>query len=229
MTKLICALDTTDLGRAVDLAARLKPHVDIFKLGLEFFLSQSRAGYEKIAEIGAPIFLDLKLHDIPNTMAGGLRALKDLPNLAIITVHAAAGVAGIQRAKEEAKKLSTSPKIIAVTLLTSMDKEALAEIGVKSLKRQVLQLAGTAKKAGADGVVCSAKELKILRQEFGESLEYIIPGIRPKGAETGDQARIVTPQAAKKLGASYIVVGRPITETEKPEKAAQAIAKTLKS
>jgi orotidine-5'-phosphate decarboxylase len=221
--KLIVALDTTDLTRARAWAAATAPHVGLFKLGLEFFLANGAAGVRAIA--GRPVFLDLKLHDIPNTVAGGVRAVLDLrPKM--LTIHAAGGAAMIQAARQAAETTGAErPMILAVTVLTSLDTAALAATGVAaSPADQVLRLARLALSAGADALVCSPLEVAMLRDALGAGVKLIVPGIRPAGSATGDQARTLTPAEAVAAGASWIVVGRPITGAADPAAAAAAIA-----
>jgi orotidine-5'-phosphate decarboxylase len=221
--KLIVALDTTDLTRAQAWAAATAPHVGLFKLGLEFFLANGAAGIRAIA--GRPVFLDLKLHDIPNTVAGGVRAVLDL-RPAMLTIHAAGGAAMIEAARQAAETAGAErPMILAVTVLTSLDAAALAATGVAaSPADQVLRLARLALSAGADALVCSPLEVAMLRDVLGAGVKLIVPGIRPAGAAAGDQARTMTPAEAVAAGASWIVVGRPITGAADPAAAAAAIA-----
>jgi len=221
--KLIVALDTTDLARAAAWAEATAPHVGLFKLGLEFFLANGAAGVRAIA--GRPVFLDLKLHDIPNTVAGGVRAVLDLrPKM--LTIHAAGGTAMIEAARKAAEPAGAErPMILAVTVLTSLDATALAATGVSvSPADQVLRLARLALSAGADALVCSPLEVAMLRDALGAGVKLIVPGIRPAGAAAGDQARTMTPAEAVTAGASWIVVGRPITGAADPAAAAAAIA-----
>ena len=221
--RLIVALDTTDPARAAAWAAATAPHVGLFKLGLEFFLANGPAGVRGIG--GRPIFLDLKLHDIPNTVAGAVRAVLPLaPRM--LTVHAAGGAAMIEAARTAADQAGAGrPIVLAVTVLTSLDASALAETGVADPPAaQVLRLARLALAAGADGLVCSPLEVAILRDAFGAGPTLVVPGIRPAGAAAGDQARTMTPEQAVAAGADWIVVGRPITAAPDPAAAAAAIA-----
>jgi len=224
--KLIVALDTIDLARAAAWAEATAPHVGLFKLGLEFFLANGAAGVRAIA--GRPVFLDLKLHDIPNTVAGGVRAVLDLrPKM--LTIHAAGGAAMIEAARKAAEPAGAErPMILAVTVLTSLDATALAATGVAaSPADQVLRLARLALSAGADALVCSPLEVAMLRDALGIGVKLIVPGIRPAGAAAGDQARTMTPAEAIAAGASWIVVGRPITGAADPAAAAAAIASSF--
>jgi orotidine-5'-phosphate decarboxylase len=219
MKRLIAAIDTPDAIRAAALVRAVAPHCGLVKFGLEFFAAHGPAGLA--AAQGAPVFLDLKLHDIPNTVAGAVRALLPL-NVAMLTVHAAGGAAMIAAAVKAAANRS---KILAVTVLTSLDAHGLSETGVAGgTKQQVLRLARLALEAGADGLVCSAHEVSLLRDAFGPAPVLVVPGIRPAGSAMGDQARVMTPEQAVAAGADYIVVGRPITEAPDPGAAAAAIA-----
>jgi len=221
--RLIVALDTTDLSRARSWASAVAPHCGLFKLGLEFFLAHGAAGYRAIA--GRPIFLDLKLHDIPNTVAGGVRAVLPLAPR-FLTLHAAGGAAMIAAARKEVETVGAGrPLLLGVTVLTSLDAAALAATGVaENPTRQVLRLARLAIEAGADGVVCSPLEIAAVRSALGPGPKLVVPGIRPAGADAGDQARTMTPAQAVAAGADWIVVGRPITSTPDPAAAAAAIA-----
>ena len=221
--RLIVALDTTDPARAAAWAAATAPHAGLFKLGLEFFLANGPPGVRAIT--GRPIFLDLKLHDIPNTVAGAVRAVLPLaPRM--LTVHAAGGAAMIEAARTAAEKAGAGrPMVLAVTVLTSLDASALAATGVADPPAaQVLRLARLALAAGADGLVCSPLEVAILRDALGARPTLVVPGIRPAGAAAGDQARTLTPEQAVAAGADWIVVGRPITTAPDPAAAAAAIA-----
>lgn len=199
------------------------PHCGLIKLGLEFFLANGAAGYRAIA--GQPVFLDLKLHDIPNTVAGGVRAVLPLaPRL--LTLHAAGGAAMIAAARQAADAAGAArPLLLAVTVLTSLDAAALTAIGVTaSPAEQVVRLAKLAVAAGADGIVCSPLEVAAVRAALGPGPKLVVPGIRPAGAAAGDQARVMTPVEAVSAGADWIVVGRPITGATDPAIAAAAIS-----
>lgn len=219
-----CALDTTDLGKAMELAVAIKPWVGGIKLGLEFFNANGPQGIARLAEIGLPVFADLKMHDIPNTVAGGIRAVLPL-GISIVNVHAGGGRAMMKAAAEAAATAGPRrPKVIAVTVLTSMDVSDLNETGVHGAPAdQVIRLATLARDAGMDGVVCSAHEIEPLRKALGPGFMLVVPGIRPAGADTGDQKRIMTPAEALKHGADWLVIGRPITGAADPASAARAI------
>ena len=220
---IFCALDTTDLEWAVALANELRGHVGGVKLGLEFFYAHGREGYGRVAAAGLPVFLDLKLHDIPNTVAGGLSALADLKP-AIVNVHAGGGAAMMHAAAAAMSRSST--QVIAVTILTSIDTGDLKQIGFRdgAANEHALNLAKLTRDSGLAGVVCSTHDLSAIRAEIGADFLTVVPGIRPSGAEVQDQKRIATPSWAVKTGADILVIGRPITRADDPVAAADAIA-----
>ena len=219
---LIVALDTSDPSRTAALAGAVAPHCGLVKLGLEFFLANGPAGVRAID--ARPVFLDLKLHDIPNTVAGAVRSVLTL-RPAMLTLHAAGGAAMIAAAREAAGDGSARPLLLAVTVLTSMDEAALTATGVAAAPReQVVRLGRLAVAAGADGLVCSPLEVAALRDALGDAPVLVVPGIRPAGSATGDQARFATPRQAIAAGADWLVIGRPITGDADPATAAQAIA-----
>jgi orotidine-5'-phosphate decarboxylase len=221
--RIYVALDTPDLSKAKALANRVHHHVGGIKLGLEFFMANGRAGVREMADLGLPIFLDLKLHDIPNTVAKAIQALRPLEP-AILTVHAAGGQAMLEDAKAAAP---TGTKVVAVTTLTSLDMTDLAAIGQRGdPQEQVLRLTELAKAAGLDGVVCSGAEVAAAKGVWPRGF-FVVPGVRPADGKAGDQKRVVTPRAALDDGASILVIGRPITQAEDPDLAARAIAATL--
>jgi orotidine-5'-phosphate decarboxylase len=217
------ALDTPDLERAKTIAKRVRHHVGGIKLGLEFFMANGRQGVHEMADIGLPIFLDLKFHDIPNTVGKAVQALRPLEP-AIITVHASGGRAMLEDAKAAAP---TGTKVVAVTMLTSLDASDLRSIGLSpDPHEQVVRLAELAKSAGVDGIVCSGEEVKAAHDAWKDGF-FVIPGIRPANGQMGDQKRAVTPRAALDAGASILVIGRPITQAEDPDLAAREIEATL--
>ena len=226
MRRLIVALDTSDLDQARRWARAVSPYAGLLKVGLEFFLAQGAAGYRALADL--PIFLDLKLHDIPNTVRGAVRSLLPL-NPTILTIHASGGRPMIEAAAGAAAAAGQErPLILAVTVLTSLEDTDLAAIGMdRSPDEQVLRLARLAVDAGADGVVCSPREVALLRRELGPVPKLVVPGIRPEGSNRGDQARTLTPEEAIDAGADWIVVGRPITSSPNPGQAAAAIAASI--
>ena len=217
------ALDTPDLDRAKAIAKAVARHAGGLKLGLEFFAANGPAGVAELAHLGLPIFLDLKLHDIPNTVAKAVQSLRTLEP-AILTVHAAGGRAMLEDAKAAAP---AHTKVVAVTVLTSLDNRDLGRIGVSGgAHAQVVRLAGLAQEAGLDGIVCSGEEVAEVRLGWKAGF-FVVPGIRPAGGDVGDQKRVMTPRAAMDAGASILVIGRPVTAAEDPDAALRAIAATL--
>ena len=225
---VFCALDTPDLDAALGLARKLRGAVGGLKLGLEFFSAQGPQGVAALKALDLPIFLDLKLHDIPNTVAGALRALNGL-GVAMVNVHASGGPAMMKAAAETTAQAGANrPRVLAVTVLTSLDGKDLAMMGIaESAATHVVHLARLAKGAGLDGVVCSAQEIAAVREACGPDFLIVVPGLRPVGSATGDQKRMATPEGARAAGADVLVVGRPITEAPDPAAAARAIAKSV--
>jgi len=220
---IFVAIDTPDLDRARSLARQVKSGAGGVKLGLEFFCANGPSGVHEIASLGLPIFLDLKLHDIPNTVAKAVQSLRPLEP-AILTVHAAGGRAMLEEAKAAAPEKT---KVVGVTVLTSLDGADLKSVGVAGQPdQQVERLAGLAKTAGLDGIVCSGVEVAAAKRAWSNGF-FVVPGVRPEGAGLADQKRVVTPRAALDAGASILVIGRPITGAEDPEAALRAIASTL--
>ncbi|WP_291365847.1 orotidine-5'-phosphate decarboxylase [Acetobacter sp. UBA5411] len=228
-TRLIAALDTRDPAQAETWAAAVSPHADAIKLGLEFAYAAGFDAVERVAA-GRDLFLDLKLHDIPNTVGAAIGSLSRI-RPAMLTIHAGGGsamVAAARKACDDSFPEDQKPILLAVTVLTSLDDHGLAEMGIKDgAKAQVLRLAELALRNGADGLVCSAHELAALRAEFGDKPVLVTPGIRPHGAAVGDQKRVMTPTEARTAGADWIVIGRPITGAADPASAAAAIAAEL--
>lgn len=223
MSPIYVAIDTPDLDRAAALAREVRGIAAGVKLGLEFFCANGHDGVRHIAEGELPIFLDLKLHDIPNTVGKAVEAVAPLEP-AILTIHAAGG-----RAMMAAARAAAPPetKIVAVTVLTSLDATDLAEAGViGSPAEQVQRLTELAREAGVDGIVCSGAEVAAARAAWPEGF-FVVPGVRPTGAEIGDQKRVVTPRQALDDGASVLVIGRPITDAPDPAQALADIAATL--
>jgi orotidine-5'-phosphate decarboxylase len=221
------ALDTTDLDYARQLAERVRPHVGGLKLGLEFFSAHGPDGVRAFADVGLPIFLDLKFHDIPNTVAGAVRAVAGL-GAAIVNLHASGGPAMMRAGLEAARAVNPRTKVIAVTILTSLGDEDLTAVGmIPPAREQVLRLATLTRDCGLDGVVCSAHEIATLRAALGPDFLLVVPGIRPAGSETGDQRRVMGPAEAHKTGANILVIGRPITGAPDPALAARDIAASL--
>jgi orotidine-5'-phosphate decarboxylase len=228
-SKIFCAIDTPDMSMATKLADHLQGHVAGIKLGLEFYSANGPEGIKALQQKNMPVFLDLKLHDIPNTVAQAIAALLPLAPQ-FITVHACGGPAMMKAAAEAAKKGGEKrPKILAVTVLTSLDGEDLKAVGVSSGNptEQVVRLARLARDCGMDGVVCAPTEIASLRQELGKDFILMVPGIRPQSAAANDQKRVMTPQEAVTAGATYLVIGRPITQKLDPGAAAGAINREL--
>jgi orotidine-5'-phosphate decarboxylase len=226
------ALDTINVNQAAALATSLKGLVGGVKLGLEFFSANGPAGIEAVAGLGMPVFLDLKLHDIPNTVAGAMKGVARMtPRLT--TIHASGGLAmmkaAVDAAKDEAARIGRpATKVLAVTILTSIDQAAMEAIGYGgSVLDQVKRLADLAEQAGIDGLVCSPHEVEALRAQVRPETLLVVPGIRPTWAEAGDQKRIMTPSDAKARGADLLVIGRPITGAADPAAAARRIKEEL--
>ncbi|MGP1283074.1 MAG: orotidine-5'-phosphate decarboxylase [Parasphingopyxis sp.] len=220
---IFIALDTPDIERAKGIASAVRHHIGGIKLGLEFFAANGPEGVKEMAALDLPIFLDLKLHDIPNTVAKAVQALRPIEP-AILTVHAGGGRAMMEDAKAAAPM---NTKVVGVTVLTSLDGEDLHDMGVDGDPHdQVARLTELAKLSGLDGIVCSGRELKAAKKIWPDGF-FVVPGVRPSSGKTGDQKRIVTPADALHSGASIIVIGRPITQAEEPDLAARAIEATL--
>ncbi len=227
--KLIVALDVPTLAQAQKLVETLKDTVEYFKVGKELFTSEGPAVVKMVHDQGAKVFLDLKFHDIPNTVAGAVRAAAKL-GVWMVNVHASGGAAMMKEAAQAAASSAKPPLVIGVTVLTSMNEEGLKEIGVagSAVGEQVVRLARLAKTSGLSGVVASAQEATMLRRSFGKDFLIVTPGVRPAGAAIGDQKRVLTPKDAIAAGADCLVVGRPITESADPKAAAEAILKEMK-
>jgi orotidine-5'-phosphate decarboxylase len=231
--RILVALDMDEAEQALTLARALRPEVGGFKIGMRLFYRQGPSIVGRIAELGGCLFLDLKLHDIPETVAAGVRALIGL-GAEMINVHASGGLAmlrtAVEAAREEAVRIGVPvPKILAVTVLTSLEQRNLSrELGIgRNLEEVVLNWAGLAKAAGLDGVVASPLEIAALRSAFGPEFLIVTPGIRPAGSNQQDQQRVLTPAAAVRLGADYLVIGRPITAAPDPVQAVRAIIQDL--
>ncbi|MBE7730413.1 orotidine-5'-phosphate decarboxylase [Komagataeibacter sp. FXV3] len=228
-TRLIVALDTKDTAQATRWREQAAGHADAVKLGLEFTYARGLDAVLKAAG-DSPLFLDLKLHDIPNTVASAIGSLAAL-RPAMLTIHASGGramIAAARKAVDETFPSGSRPLLLAVTVLTSMDTQGLHEVGVPgSVEEQVVRLGRLAMESGADGLVCSSHEIRPLRHALGDGPVLVVPGIRPAGSALGDQKRVMTPAQARAAGADWIVVGRPITRAEDPAAAAAAIAAEL--
>ena len=226
--KIIVALDTIDTSEALKLT-KLIPDVGAFKLGLEYFCANGPKGISKISETGIKIFLDLKFHDIPNTVAGAIKASLDLEPF-MMTVHLSGGYNMLHRTMEEvkeycSKKSLKKPLILGVSVLTSIDNNDFSSLGIiGNVEDQVIRLAKLAERASLDGLVCSPKELKVVKKETEKNLILVTPGIRPAGGEVNDQKRTMTPSQAINDGADFLVIGRPITGVNDPQKALHNIS-----
>ncbi len=229
--RIFAALDTPDLAQAARLARALKGAVGGIKLGKEMFTAQGPDGVRAISG-GERLFLDLKFHDIPNTVAGAVRAAVHLRPY-LLTLHAAGGRAMMQAAAEAAREAAEdagtqAPRLLAITLLTSLDESDLEAIGQRGpVRDQVKRLAALARDSGMDGVVCSPHEIEALRSLCGPDFLLVVPGIRPAWAATGDQKRVMAPSEAVAAGADYLVIGRPITGQADPRAAARKIAEEI--
>jgi len=223
---VFCAIDTTDLGRARALAASLGGAVGGVKLGLEFFLANGPAAVREVAG-GVPLFLDLKLHDIPNTVGGAVRAVAPLvPRF--LTIHCGGGPEMMRAAVAAAAAGSPATTLLGVTVLTSLDDGDLDAIGQRGpLAEQARRLALLARDCGVGGLVCSPHEVAALRRACGPEMVLVVPGIRPAGAGAADQKRVMTPEEAMAAGADWLVIGCPITAAPEPAAAARAIAAGL--
>ncbi len=221
--KVLIALDYDNEQAALDFVKQLSPQTCRLKVGKEMFTYFGPQFVKQLVDLGFDVFLDLKFHDIPNTVAKAVTAAAEL-GVWMVNVHASGGLEMMQKAKEALAKYENGPLLIAVTVLTSMDQAQLSRLGVdKTPQDQVLYLAKLAKEAGLDGVVCSAQEAESLKTELGVDFKLVTPGIRPVGADVGDQKRIMTPKKAVEAGSDYLVIGRPITKAEDPVKALEAI------
>ena len=217
------ALDLPQLDAARTLAETVRGHVGGIKLGLEFFCAHGAHGVHEIAHVGLPLFLDLKLHDIPNTVAAAMQAIHVLEP-AIVTVHASGGRAMMEDAKAAAGE---NCKVVGVTMLTSLDERDLQRTGIEGTPHDhVMRLAELAEAAGLDGIVCSGQEIAAVHKAWKKGF-FVVPGLRPAGSAVGDQKRVVTPRQARDDGASVLVIGRPISRAADPAAAAREIEATL--
>ncbi len=224
---VFCAVDRPDLPGTIALVRALAPHVGGIKLGLEFFTAQGPRGVEAVTALGLPVFLDLKLHDIPNTVAGAVREVAKL-GVSMLTLHASGGRSMLEAAAEAAAAAPVRPWLLGVTVLTSLDAADLAETGVADAPdQQALRLARLAVSAGLDGLVCSPLEIAGLRRALGPGPKIVVPGIRPAGGGD-DQKRTMAPAQALAAGADILVVGRPITRAPAPDAAAADLARQLR-
>jgi orotidine-5'-phosphate decarboxylase len=227
--RIVAALDVPDPRAAAQLASRLSGHVGMFKVGLELFVAHGRAALDAVRPFSLPLFLDLKLHDIPQTVESAARGAGAL-GAALVTVHAQGGAGMIAAARRGLQAGAASagrppPTLLAVTVLTSLAADDLSAMGLAGTPREAaLRLARLAVSAGADGAVCSAEEVALLRHELGPGPVLVVPGIRPAGSDAGDQRRTGTPAEAVGAGATYLVIGRPLRDAPDPAAAADAIA-----
>jgi orotidine-5'-phosphate decarboxylase len=225
--KIIVALDYSEAQPALELVSRLSPSLCRLKIGKELFTAAGPQMVEQCMQRGFEVFLDLKFHDIPNTTAQACKAAASL-GVWMVNVHALGGRKMMEAAREAVAASARPPRLIAVTVLTSMAQEDLAGIGITATPAEmVLRLATLARDSGLDGVVCSAQEAALLRQHCGSSFSLVTPGIRPADASADDQSRIMTPSAALQNGASYLVIGRPITRAADPLLALQNISREI--
>ncbi len=215
--KVLIALDYDDKATALNFVKQLSPDACRLKVGKEMFTYFGPEFVKELVDLGFDVFLDLKFHDIPNTVAKAVKAAADL-GVWMVNVHASGGVEMMQKAKAIlAPYGDKAPLLIAVTVLTSMDEQQLRQLGIdKTPQEQVLYLANLTKQAGLDGVVCSAQEAQVLKSTLGSDFKLVTPGIRPVGSDAGDQKRIMTPKQAVESGSDYLVIGRPITQAADP-------------
>ncbi|ABD44009.1 orotidine-5'-phosphate decarboxylase [Anaplasma phagocytophilum] len=222
---IICALDTADLERATTLAKAISGKVAMAKVGLEFFTAHGLSGVQKIVDLGFRIFLDLKLHDIPNTVRGALKSVVNLPAIDMLTIHVSGGKNMIMGAIDALKECDIEP--VGVTVLTSMDDVDLRACGINSsVEAHVMNLVDLAVSSGLNAIVCSAKEVASIRKKY-PSLKLVVPGIRMAQSATGDQKRVDTPKDTLAAGADYLVIGRVITQSSDPAGEIDKILKTL--
>jgi orotidine-5'-phosphate decarboxylase len=230
---ILCAVDKTEIDAARQLVHAVRGHVGGIKLGLEFFTANGAAGVQGLANNDTPVFLDLKFHDIPNTVAKAIRATAGI-NTFMMTVHTVGGRDMLRAAMDASMEVadltgSERPLIVGVTVLTSMDQDDLSIVGIRDkLTDQVLRLADLAQSSGLDGVVCSPYEIQMIKKHCGSEFKLVVPGIRPVGSASGDQKRIMTPKQAVENGADYLVIGRPIAEAASPSGAAAEILTSLR-
>ncbi len=223
--KIIIPLDL-DYKEALKLAKLLDPKICRMKIGNQLFTSSGPKVVKELHQLGFDVFLDLKFHDIPNTVHEAVKSAADL-GVWMVNVHASGGKQMLEASKKALQQFSNPPFLIAVTVLTSLSQEFLSEIGLDNLDDQVFRLTRMAKESGLDGVVCSASDAESVKKEFGEEFLTVTPGIRPSGSSLDDQSRVSTPSEAIASGSDYLVIGRPITGSEDPKKALEAIYKEI--
>ncbi len=221
---VFCAIDRPDLDGALALGRGLVGAVGGLKVGLEFITANGPDGVRRVVDLGLPVFLDVKFHDIPNTVAGAVRQAAGL-GVAMLTLHVSGGPAMLRAAVDSAREADACPLLLGVTVLTSIDNADLAELGmIDKVGDQVLRLGEIAWNAGLDGLICAPQEITMLRERFEGQLKLVVPGIRPAGSPQDDQKRTLTPADAIGRGADILVVGRPITQAADPRAAALALA-----
>jgi orotidine-5'-phosphate decarboxylase len=226
-SRIIVPLDFNTAEQALQLVEKLQPDLCRLKVGKELFTKAGPALVEKLIEKGFDIFLDLKFHDIPTTVAKACAVAADL-GVWMLNVHASGGSEMMSLAREEIEKKSHRPLLIGVTILTSMNQKTLIELGIQcSVAEQVMRLAQLTSDAGLDGAVCSAHEVKMLRDNLGEEFKLVTPGIRPGGTDNDDQKRVMTPGQAISAGSDYLVIGRPITQAADPAQALKDISEEI--
>jgi len=226
-SRIIVPLDFNTVEQALELVEKLQPDLCRLKVGKELFTKAGPVLVEKLIDKGFDIFLDLKFYDIPTTVAKACAVAADL-GVWMVNVHASGGSEMMSLAREEIEKKSQRPLLIGVTILTSMNQEALTELGIQcSVEEQVMRLAQLTSDAGLDGVVCSAHEVKMLRDNLGEKFKLVTPGIRPGGSNKDDQKRVMTPEQAINAGSDYLVIGRPITQAADPDQALKDISEEI--
>lgn len=225
--KLILALDLPDRESALEMLGKLKGELEWVKIGLQMYLKYGNSFVREVCDMNFKVFLDLKLYDIPNTVASAIKSLKGL-NVGMLTIHTSGGEEMMRYALDAARETNPDMLLLGVTVLTSFDAEGLAKTGVRAEpKEQVLLLGKLAQDSGLNGLVCSPLEIEPLRAKLGGDIALVCPGIRPLGSDANEQKRIMTPSLAAKAGASYIVVGRPILKAPDPAKAARDILTEL--
>jgi len=228
LPKIFCAIDKADINSAKELCVQISQAGIGIKLGLEFFNAFGPQGIVEVynAFPDTPLFIDLKYHDIPNTVAGAVRSITSEITPAYLNIHAAGGLEMMKAAKAACPP---ETKLLAVTILTSLDEEAIEEVGYKeNLRDRVVQMARLTQAAGLDGVVCSSHEVEAIREACGNDFILMVPGIRPAGSAAGDQSRVMTPKEAIDKGATHLVIGRPISQSDDPAKSAQDILDSIK-
>ena len=228
-TELILALDCEDKSKALDILQELRGHLDWVKIGLQMFTAEGSGLVESVHKMGFKIFLDLKLHDIPNTVAKSIKSLSKLP-IEMLTIHAIGGEEMCRYAVEARNLYNPKLRLLAVTVLTSMNQAQLRSINIDyELEKQVLDLAKLSLSAGVNGIISSSHELEILRKNLGEEPLIVCPGIRPGGSSLNEQKRVMSPSEACALGADFIVVGRPILMSDKPIEIVKSISGSLRN